>query len=647
MSAFSANPGLLNPLYLLALGAVPLLLLAYFRKKRQQSHRVSSLFLFSQLPEKPIRRKRVKPPLRAYLELLILSLLVLAAAGPYLDTKSERVAIIIDTSLSMSAGSGSATRFNQAKSKLGEFLEENDSSLFHLFASAAQPAAILESDSAAKVLDAASNLKLSSSSDSLEPLLKQLSNEGRFSRIVLLTDRSIDVAYDPLAETDKDSQLELIQVGEPAENLFFSDARLSEDTASEKTIDATVHFSGKGSVDAQLALYSLDTPDANPQLVKREAFTIRGDEKKQIEIVFSSSTDPAIYKLLLEFPDPGAASRNAIARDDQFFISNAGVGQASLLLVQAGSEAASLGLDSIPGLQLTSMTASQFADAGSMAIAAFDSVVFYGVSPASLPPIAALVILPPEDPQAIFSSSSTDSNAVLSSWREGDPLLRYLQIPLIELSRVSQLSSPSWMHAVIRSERGVVLSAGENAGLRYVLSGLDILPFSGSETPVSSILLLNALRWMSSSLVAGEGFEPGSRFRLAEDRNWTIQTPDNSSEQRTVARGEKAFYQFTNPGIYTLTSTPIAGIAGVDGEATKAAQTFTLPVNIASPAESATYTTQKFAWQPAAKRSAAEDKQTVSNGDSLSKTQLWRYLCYLLLALALLDFFIFSKARRS
>ena len=315
--------------------------------------------------------------------------------------------------------------------------------------------------------------------------------------------------------------------------------------------------------------------------------------------------------------------------------------------MQAGTEAASLGLDSIPGLQLTSMTAQQFADAGATAIAAFDSVVFYGVSPASLPPVAALVILPPEDPQAIFSSSSADSNAVLSSWREGDPLLRYLQIPLIELSRVSQLSSPPWMHAVIRSERGVVLSAGENAGLRYVLSGLDILPFSGSETPVSSILLLNALRWMSSSLVAGEGFEPSSRFRLAGDRIWTIQTPDNSSEQRTVAGDEKAFYQFRDPGIYTLTSTPIAGIDGIDGEAAKAVRTLTLPVNIAAPAESDTYTTQKLAWQPAAKRSIAEDGQSVSDEDSLSKTQLWRYLCYLLLALALLDFFIFSKARRS
>ena len=307
MSAFFANPGLLNPLYLLALGAVPLLLLAYFRKKRQQSHRVSSLFLFSQLPERPIRRKRVKPPLRAYLELLILSLLVLAAAGLYLDRKSEHVAIIIDTSLSMSAGNGSATRFDQAKSKLGEFLNEAESSRFHLFASAAQPAAILKSGSAAQVLDSVSNLTLSSGSDSLEPLLKQLSNEGRFSRIVLLTDRSLEVAYDPLAETDTDSQLEHIQMGEPAENLFFSDARLSQNKAGEKTIEATVHFSGKGSVDSQLALYSLDTPDANPQLVKREAFSIRGDEKKQIEIVFLELNRSRDIKTASGVPGPGGS----------------------------------------------------------------------------------------------------------------------------------------------------------------------------------------------------------------------------------------------------------------------------------------------------------------------------------------------------
>ncbi len=77
---------------------------------------VSSLLFLKDLPRRPVGRKTFVPPLQFWLELAILTLLILAVAGIYLSRPGKHVAIVVDSSLSMGALYGAGgTRLDQAK----------------------------------------------------------------------------------------------------------------------------------------------------------------------------------------------------------------------------------------------------------------------------------------------------------------------------------------------------------------------------------------------------------------------------------------------------------------------------------------------------------------------------------------------------
>ena len=111
----------LTPFWLLSLCAVPLLILAYLKRQQSKRYVVSSVLVLRTLSRKVSPKKRFLPPLRFFLELLALLCLTIAAAQPFLDLQGEKIAVLLDNSLSMKAqaNSGSAqTRFEVARDSL-------------------------------------------------------------------------------------------------------------------------------------------------------------------------------------------------------------------------------------------------------------------------------------------------------------------------------------------------------------------------------------------------------------------------------------------------------------------------------------------------------------------------------------------------
>ena len=81
----------------------PLLVLAYLRQDRARRKVVSSVLILKEIAARPRRRRRFVPPPRFFFELLCLLLLALAATLPARRDERERVAVVVDTSLSMRA----------------------------------------------------------------------------------------------------------------------------------------------------------------------------------------------------------------------------------------------------------------------------------------------------------------------------------------------------------------------------------------------------------------------------------------------------------------------------------------------------------------------------------------------------------------
>jgi len=123
------SPVFTTPLALLGLVSLPALVAIYYLHTRSRLQPVSSLLLWTDarlIPDGGRRVERLRLPLVFWLELLVLALLVLAAAGLHLPATagSRPLIVVLDDSYSMQAGASDSTR-KRAKDALLDDLRRN------------------------------------------------------------------------------------------------------------------------------------------------------------------------------------------------------------------------------------------------------------------------------------------------------------------------------------------------------------------------------------------------------------------------------------------------------------------------------------------------------------------------------------------
>ena len=116
-------PFLTYPLALLALASLPALAAIYILRNRFRRRPVSSLVLWrfqAQSKSGGAKIHRLQLPLLFFLELLALSLLVMAATGPHwkLPQSARPLIVVLDDSFSMRAREGDTSAHDRAKSYL-------------------------------------------------------------------------------------------------------------------------------------------------------------------------------------------------------------------------------------------------------------------------------------------------------------------------------------------------------------------------------------------------------------------------------------------------------------------------------------------------------------------------------------------------
>lgn len=121
-----------NPLLLAALAGlgVPVLIHLLLKRKNQRL-RFSTLRFFQQHQEQASQKRKLRNVLLMALRMLILALLVLAFTRPYLPLTGaaararnrQQAILVVDTSLSMTAGAGAAARWNRTRKVARDYLE--------------------------------------------------------------------------------------------------------------------------------------------------------------------------------------------------------------------------------------------------------------------------------------------------------------------------------------------------------------------------------------------------------------------------------------------------------------------------------------------------------------------------------------------
>jgi len=186
LGAFSAIE-LASPAVLLAAAFAPLLIFAYLRRQSRRWQTVSSVLILERLPLRRTLRRRFKPPLRFFVEFAALLALVLAAAGPSCKRQGERVAVLLDNSLSMRAksieGEVESSRFEEAKRAVKKWTAlQSGRSKYSLFAAAPKLRAVGQEDlDRSGLLAALDQAESSITADTLEGAVKELGRSHIFA----------------------------------------------------------------------------------------------------------------------------------------------------------------------------------------------------------------------------------------------------------------------------------------------------------------------------------------------------------------------------------------------------------------------------------------------------------------------------------
>lgn len=227
-----------------AFAALPILILIYFLHRKVERVEISSL-IFWENQLKSVKSgtgiKAIPLPLRFFLEALMIILLVLAAAGPFLVT-SEKVpalTVILDDSFSMRSGQPDAPR-KQAEKKLLDMLSSGPTRKVQFIIAGPTPRLLDEADSnSGKVKHLLEKWQCRQASSDIDAaLLFARRTFGNKNDILILTDRKPDFKELPPG-------MNWFSFGRPRQNIALINASRSFFPQGDKCLIEVVNYSVK------------------------------------------------------------------------------------------------------------------------------------------------------------------------------------------------------------------------------------------------------------------------------------------------------------------------------------------------------------------------------------------------------------------
>ena len=518
------TPSAFNLLY-----ALPLLVVPYLLRERGKRVVVPALFLYQGLSSSARRRLwgRLQLTPLFLLQLLILLLLVIAAAQPFVQHEGRKIALVLDTSASMHArlpeGGRSvvATATTRAAQILGT-IPSTDTVV--LFTNTPLPAQVsLPDDTREQIAHHLTQLTATDAPDPSDEVMAafflQLIEERDFSRVVFFTDR-------PLAAPVDTAALTVLTLAEAQPNWGITAFRLYRSPFFPDTVDATLVI--KGTADMHGGSVSIENAETGTLLQSRPL--ARGDS---LTVSFPDLPLAATYRARIFAED-------ALAVDNEAYAVLPTLAEVPVLLVTASPQVAK-SVRQIPNLKLESVTPQEYQPAQA---AGFAFVLFHLTAPDTLPPTNAAFILPP-DGNSFFPFAQASTQVRVTQWTTAHPLTAYVTFSLLAPVYAEAFLPVGWCKPVVSATVGPVLLACERDGKRYAAVGFDLFPYLGSRNLPTSILTLNLLGWLADHAGQPLGWKTGATLMLPEDAR--IRLPDG--ETVAVTGG---MFSFAKQGVYTI-----------------------------------------------------------------------------------------------
>jgi Ca-activated chloride channel homolog len=451
----------LAPIGLIALATLPIILVLHLLNEQRRRAKVPSLLLWQNVPRRFEGERSRKLPLTLLLllHLLVAALIGLALGQPQIPGpttgEARHSAILIDTSTSMAARDGGATRFEQALGRARDLLRAMVPGDRATIIAAGPQARIVASGGAgdAAALDAAlGQLQPGGTGTDLDAALTlaEAALDPQLSRrVVVITDGALrDQGARGVAVP-----VEWVQVGSDRPNRAV-------------TAFAIRPWSGKIQVYARVANFSSQSYVGSIRLV--------GDDQ-------TISTDPLSIaaggetELTWSAPANVTSLRVEMAGDDGLPLddsASAGVARArplAALIVSGRPAQLERALGALPGVQISVVAPAEYTSSGRSA----DLTIFDGFLPPEWPAGAALAINPPP------------GNPLLEVGVEtvplGDRELRLVGETLADLSLTGvsfgsahALAAPAWATPLLTADEIPLIVRGQNEGREIAIWNFDL-----------------------------------------------------------------------------------------------------------------------------------------------------------------------------
>lgn len=544
ISVFGTSLGTSAPWLLVAIPLATSILIYTFRARGSGNTTVtSSLFILSKLPRYLPARKSFSPPLQFWLELAAFLLLSLAAAGLTATSVGKKLALVIDSSTSMSALTpGQSTKLEEAKRLArADIAREPPTTRFAVFSahSALHPV----TDGAVSSSTASSSLQSieqAHSPDTLASSLSSLLGDATYDGIWVYTDKKREDSQHAARVRVNSIPFDVVS----SHNLWIHSLAVSD-------IDGKPHL--------RVEVFSSDDRPSRPNITAtcesqspQESFSLSvispAVSKPQPATTTLGPLKPSWSSCALTITADPRENADAISLDNTAYIVNNP--SSTGILVVSELSPASLGL--------TRLTNYSFLPSTSPSIGEVMKTIYHRVAPKTLPSSSALVVLPPpgrlpwKGGEALATPQSgpqQNGTMEISRWTENHPILRYAQPQLLSIPSARVLVCPDSATPILYSRYGPLLCAGEENGSRYAIVGFELFPFDGIKSPTLSVLTLNTLTWLFSQETVNN--QNSQLFTKLLNNQTVVERLVPAPRHIEPSQRAKAIQ---NPGIFKLTS---------------------------------------------------------------------------------------------
>ena len=590
----------LNPAALYGLLALPLLLIPYLIRRKPKRVIFSSLLLFAEpgtrAGGRPLGRLRL--PLIFFLQLLLLTLLILALGEPVFSLRASNIAIVLDNSASMQTLENQQTRFALAQEKARELLADlGVTGKVDLYLTTPRlekvRGATFAPAEAASVLAALTPYDLADTPIDYQSSLSQMAKERKYDRVFLITD------HPAAGQTDT---LRVITVGQPRDNFAVSSFNISHASLVGPRLEAT----------AEVANYS--TKDERIRVALRGGGVMIASRDLPVS---AGKTAQATFAGLPAYPyyEVEIEARDALPVDNRRFAVPPAAQNLRILGISPRPQALN-SLRSIAGVSLDLIAPQEY---DKIDRSGYGLEIFHYAAPPVLPEKPALFVLPPDN-NPLVDLEKPVSRPAVSSWREPHPLTRYVNFALFRPAFSRPLRPRISGEIIIESAAGALVFAAEQRGFRQAVLGFDIFPYLGRENLPVSVFTLNLLDWFFHGSGA-EGRTTGAplTFSYTQQGNFLV-TP----------KGDKITL---NPGVNNFPATYFQGIYQID----RSAQRELFAVNLKNNNES-----------DLRQLTPIELREVSSGGGKVSALfSIWPYLLLTSLFLLLVEWFVNPRPLRT